>query len=383
MFWKYFLFEAKLLLHNRKNWLLGIALVLYFPVFIYYTNQAPNESLRDVKRAEQEQLQSILEMYGSELYEGTPEQQEVYQNLIRQASLVNFQVFYIREGEVAENYIDNGLELTAYRLQLRDLKTQGIADHLILSEEETLREDALLQYLKEEQIELDSNLFFSENQFVLAFGGLSGFIFLLYLLFSANDIVVYELRHESVLRGMPISFMKKMNVKIILRALQTILFLILGVLSGILTIVKLFGGKVLNNPILIYWNGQYEVMPLQHYIFLATMMMVCILFVLYYLSILLNLLFKNAYANIVIGISLFLIPEVMLLLFNSVSFMMPLKFIHFTDVLSGDMAKQLGNSNIDFVYASSWLIVIGMLCVGLLYMRNKLSFRKVEVNLEK
>lgn len=383
MFWKYFLFEAKLLLHNRKNWLLGIALVLYFPIFIYYTNQAPNESLRDVKRAEQEQLQLILEMYGSELYEGTPEQQEVYQNLIKQASLVNFQVFYIRGGEVADNYIDNGLELTEYRLQLRNLKTQGIADHLILSEEETLKEDTLLQYLKDEQIDLDSNLFFSENQFVLAFGGLSGIIFILYLLISANDIVVYELRHESVLKGMPISFMKKMNVKIILRALQTILFLILGVLSGVLMIVKMFGGKVLNNPILIYLNGQYEVVPLHHYIFLATAMMVFIMFIIYYLSILLNLLFKNAYTNIVIGVSLFLIPDFMTLLLNSASFMAPLMFINFTDVLSGEMAQQLGNSNIDFIYASSWLIVLGLLFIGLLYTRNKLSFRQVEINLEK
>ncbi len=35
MLWKYLLFETKLLLLNKKNWLLGIALILFFRFIIH------------------------------------------------------------------------------------------------------------------------------------------------------------------------------------------------------------------------------------------------------------------------------------------------------------------------------------------------------------
>lgn len=374
MFWKYFLFEAKLLLHNRKNWLLGIALMLFFPVFILYMNQSPQQSLRDIKKEEQEEIQALFEMYGDELQNGTPEQQEVYENLLQQSSLVNFQVFYIRKGDVTEDYIDNGLALTDLRLAFRELETQGIAEHLILSEEEILKEDALLQFLNEEQVSLDSNTFLAENQFVLALSAISGLPFVFYLLLSANDILVYEARHETVMKGFPISFMKKMNAKVILHFIHTNLFLAAGILLGGFAIFKVLGAKALNSPVLIYINHQYEAVTLFRYLLLVLLGMAIITFVIYYLSLLLNILFKNAYANIVAGLSLFLLPNVFMILSGTASFLAPLKFIEFTNVLSGALAKQLRDGQIDFIHTLLWLVALSGVLLAILYAKNKLAF---------
>ena len=58
MLWKYFLFESKILIKNRKNWFLGIVIMLFFPLFVLYTNQTPAENLRDIKG--QKQIRTVF-----------------------------------------------------------------------------------------------------------------------------------------------------------------------------------------------------------------------------------------------------------------------------------------------------------------------------------
>ncbi len=50
MFWKYLLFELKLLLSNRKNWLLGIVLLLFFPLYYLIYSQAEPETTEGERR---------------------------------------------------------------------------------------------------------------------------------------------------------------------------------------------------------------------------------------------------------------------------------------------------------------------------------------------
>src|SRR6185312_5407146 len=130
MFWKYLLFETKLLLKNRKNWFLGIVLMLFFPLYFIYFSQTEIDSLRDEKIIEQSNIKSIFNTFPEEQRE-TPEGEEVYQNIVQQSSLINFQIFYLRTDKTYNDYIDNGLQLNELRLELLELESKGIPKRLV------------------------------------------------------------------------------------------------------------------------------------------------------------------------------------------------------------------------------------------------------------
>ena len=60
MFWKYLLFETKLLLLNKKNWLLGIALILFFPLYYSHYSQLDMVDIREEKNEEADNFPKIL-----------------------------------------------------------------------------------------------------------------------------------------------------------------------------------------------------------------------------------------------------------------------------------------------------------------------------------
>lgn len=374
MFRRYFLFEMKRLLYNRKNLFLGCVLLLFFPIFILYAHQTPSESLRDVKKEEAEIIKSIFNVYADELQEGTPEEQAVYENLLKQSSLVNFQVFYMRAGEVTEDYIENGLALTELRLQAHEIGNQGMPDYAIISEEEILKEDALLRFLQEENIVLDANSFVAENQFVTALALLSGLPFVFFVLLSGSDILVSEQRHKTVMSGFPLSFMTKINAKVFLHFMYIMLFLVAGLFIGNYFMLNELGNGVLRNPVVIYNNGGFEAIPLIHYLTYSLLAMAAITVLILYLSVLLNILFKNAYANVLIGLGLFLLPGLFLNGGGDFTLLHPLKYIEFSNVLSGFLATQLGNSGLDFGTMLLWLLILCAALMMILFVKNKLTY---------
>lgn len=60
MFWKFTLFELKLLLKNRKSWFIAVFLLLFFILFFLYYSQDTPQSLADRKKWKQEYLTRFL-----------------------------------------------------------------------------------------------------------------------------------------------------------------------------------------------------------------------------------------------------------------------------------------------------------------------------------
>ena len=376
MLWKYLLFETKVLLINRKNWFLGIAIMLFFPVFILYTNQTPSESLRDIKQVEVASNSLLFKSYGDELQEGGPEEQEMYENLTQQSSLVNFQTFYIREGDVSQDYVENGLKINELRLKAHDNGNPGLPEQFIVPREEIEKEDALLRFIQKENLELDSNKYLAVPHFIVALALLSGLPFVFFVLVSGSEIIVYEQRHQTVMSGFPISFMKKVNIKVFIHFIQTMVFLVLGLLLGHYFLSKELGSGYLTDPIVIYSAGGFEAITILNYLLHALLAMAVITLLVLYLSVLLNILFKNAFANVLVGLGLFLLPNLVLLGGAKFSFFHPLKSIDFSSVLSGTLAELLENSQIDFWHAILWLIFLCIVIVSVLFVKNKLTYRQ-------
>src|SRR5699024_12437757 len=109
MFWKYTLFEAKLLLNNRKNWFIAIFLLFFFLVFFIYYSQDEPLTLAEEKREEADDMQAAF-YYLEYLREDVEEVAEVYDLVNQQSSLINLQVyFFVLGADYGEN-IKSGLE---------------------------------------------------------------------------------------------------------------------------------------------------------------------------------------------------------------------------------------------------------------------------------
>src|SRR5690625_4148998 len=102
MFWKYTIFELKILLLNRKQLFLGILLILFFPIYfqIYLNSEPP--TLLSQKYAEKEKQSIIVNTLPLDL-RGTEEGQELFSNYTEQLSIIGMQIFYLNNSYGREN----------------------------------------------------------------------------------------------------------------------------------------------------------------------------------------------------------------------------------------------------------------------------------------
>ncbi|MFD1848536.1 hypothetical protein [Oceanobacillus bengalensis] len=382
MFWKYFLFETKLLLHNRKNALLGIIIMLFFPLFYNYYSGTQPETLIDQKRTEGERMYSILNQLPDNL-EGTPEGEEVYQHITKQASLVNMQVYYLSEkGEMDEEYIRDGLLLNELRMRVHELGNIGIPENLITPIDEILSEDARLRYIEEHDLTIMTDPFASSNYLVVAFQTLSGILFFLFVLLYASEIVVYERLHHSVMNGFPLAFMKRIHSKVILYFIHLFMFLVIGIVLGGYFAYKDSGSfGDFSYPILIMNNGEYTFISTMTYIGISVLMLAIITVLVLYLSVFMNLLFKNAYTNILVGLGLFILPDILSAVGLEISLLNPIKYLDYSKVLSGVFAKDWENALVDYGHAIFWLFIVTGLIISVIYIKNKWPYVQKKKNL--
>lgn len=373
MFWKYTQFELKLLWHNRKTWFIGAFLLLFYLVFFIYYSQAEPQSLIDQKRIEKEEMNAIFE-HVDNYREDIPEVAEVYEILLKESSLLNFQVFYLGNGDDPVQYIENGLELNQLRLQVHELGNKGIPEHLVTSREEILKENALLHYIKDHEFTIETESFATNHYFSNALQMMSGLLFLIIILLSGSELLLTEQRHLTVVRGFPLSFMKKITSKVLIYFVYIYSCLIIGFLIGSVYLLTKLETPDFSYPILIYQNGNYvAVSTFQYLVYMFIGFAVVTVFLLYF-SILLNMLFQNAFANLLVGLAIFSLPDLLKTAEMNPSFLHPLKYMDIAKVLSGDLAVQLGNQAIDYSTALTWLSIFSASVILVIYCINRYMY---------
>lgn len=384
MFWKYTLFETKILLHNRKNWFVASCLLLFFLVFFINSSQEEPMSLKDQKREEARIMNATFDHIEVQR-EDVPEISEIYDILTKQSSLINFQVYYLGIGDDSEQYIENGLELNQLRLKVHELGNKGIPDYLITPREEILKENALLNYMKDHKLPIGADSFLTNYYFVNALQAMSGLLFLTIILISGSELLVFEQRHRTLVKGFPISFMKKVNAKVAVHFIYIYSFLLIGFLIGWTYAVEKLNAKDFSFPVLIYKTGDYVAVSTAQYLVFIILGMALVTVVLQYFSILLNMLFQNAFANLLVGLGIYYLPDLLVSAGMNTSYLHPIKFINIAGVLSGDLAIQLGNSSIDYKYAIILLMAVTIFLNISIYLINTYSYRRKpkDVPLEK
>lgn len=376
MFWKFTLFEMKLLLKNRKSWFIAAFLLLFFILFFLYYSQETPLSLADKKRIETQTSYAMFDYLDQQRHD-VPEVAEVYDYHTQIQSLLGMQVWHIAGGKDSEQYIKDGLEINKLRLQVHELGNAGIPDHLITPKEEILKEDALLHFIQDNNLPIESDSFATNHYFTSALGMMTGLLFLIIVLVSGNEMLIYEQRHQSVMRGFPLAFMHKVTSKVFIYSTHIYTFLLLGFFISSIFLSKKIEASEFSFPILIYQNENYLAVSTSQYLLYMFSGLALITILLILLSILLNMLFKNAFANILIGLGIFLLPDIAAAAGFKATFLHPIKFIDMSKVLSGELATTLGNGSIDYWNTMATLGIITILLITFIYAVNKYTYYRV------
>src|SRR5690606_22167509 len=240
-------------------------------------------------------------------------------------------------------------------------------------------------YIKDNNLPIESDSFATNHYISNVLTMFSGLLFLVIVLISGNEMLVYEQRHQSVLRGFPLSFMQKVTSKVMIHFVYLYTFLLLGFTLGSTYVAKKFDAGEFSFPVLIYKNEDYIAISTGQYLVYIFLGLALATILILLLSILLNMLFRNAFANILIGLGIFLLPDIAMAAGFKATFLHLIKYIDIFKVLSGDLAIELGNSSIDYWHAMTTLGIITVLLIGVIYRINKFTYHRVpkEVPLEK
>ncbi|MDN4607999.1 hypothetical protein [Sporosarcina highlanderae] len=389
MFRKYLLFEIKLLVLNKKNWLLGFALILFFPLYYSHYSQLDIVDMKEEITDKSETFYEVFNSFPGSVWQ-TQEGKEIYANLLEQVGLLFWQRLYLSKevdnpesffsaGPNFQKFFDAGLKLNELRLDLHQRGNKGIHRDHIIPVNEILKENALYEYHKEHELSLVQDPFKASNFVPVALNLISGTLFCILVLLAGSSMLVNDQLHPSVLFGFPVSFMQKAISKVGVHFVQIMLFLCIAILIGSYYVAGKAGWGDFRAPVLIYQDADFIAISMLRYLFYMLVAFGLIALLLLFTFLLVNLVTKNLYAAIVIILFVLLSPQLLQAAGVETNWLYPLKFIDIGAVLSGDAAKEYGIEKLDFMHAYSWLVGLNLLVVGILYGRNKLlHIRKVE-----
>ncbi|MBD7984907.1 hypothetical protein H9649_09950 [Sporosarcina sp. Sa2YVA2] len=385
MFWNYLVFEAKLLLSNKKNWLLGLVLILFFPIYYSHYSQTDIVGINEKKNAEAEKFIDLFDTFPGSVWM-TDEGKIIREILKEQISLMNWQRLYLKTdgnsdgyfgaGTNFEKYFEAGLQLNELRLDLHRRGNKGIQRDHIMPVNEILKENALYRYHIEHEIPLVQDPFKANNYIQVALNLLSGTLFCLLVLLMGSSMLIHDQQHPSLLKGFPISFMRKTISKVGVHFVQLMLFMCASIGIGIYYVARKTGWGDFRAPVLIYQDADFIAVSVVRYLIYMVVAFALIALLLLLAFLLLNHVTKNLYASIVIILLILLSPQLLLAIGVETNWLYPLKFIDIGAVLSGDAAQEYGIDNLDFKHAYSWLVILNLLVISILYGRNKLIYRK-------
>ena len=388
MFWKYLLFESKLLLLNKKNWLLGLALVLFFPLYYSHYSQLDIVETKEKVTVKAYNFHEVFDYFPGSVWQ-TEEGKEMYANLLEQQGLLFWQKLYLDNDKNVDGYFgagpnfhkffDVGMKLNELRLDLHQRGNKGIHQDHIVPIDEILKENALFRYYKEHELSYIQDPFKASNYIPVALNLLSGTLFCILVLLAGSSMLVNDQLHRSVLYGFPVSFMQKAISKVGVHLVQIMIFLCVATLIGSYYVARKAGWGDFRAPVLIYQDADFIAVSMLRYLFYMLVAFALIALLLLFTFLFINLVTKNLYATIVIILFVLLSPQLLLVAGVETNLLYPLKFIDIGAVLNGDAATEFGIEKLDFRHAYSWLVVLNLIVIAMLYGRNKLlHIRKVE-----
>lgn len=371
----YLLFELRLLLANKKNWLLGIAMILLIPIYYLHYSTLVVKDAQQLKNEESKEYTTIFNFFPEESLD-TPKGKEIYDHLTRQVSLVNGQRFALWQGKVDNReYIRNGIELNESRLRVHELGNEGIPDYYIVPKEEIYKDSALLNYYLEHDLSFVTDPFVANNYLPIALNWMSGLLFSLFVLLMGSTMYVHDQQKKTVMGVFPVSFMRKVWTKTGLHFIQIMISLALGVLAGIAFVSYKTGLGSFKSPVLLFDGGQYTAVSTTRYIVYMFAALALVTLLLLLATAFLNIVTENLYVSLLAILFISVLPVILNFAGLPVRWIQAIEFVDIGQVMNGEAALRTGSDTLDFRHGIFWLAGLNLFFVLLLYMKNRLSYR--------
>jgi len=367
--------QIKVFLQSKKLWIVSIMFIIFFPLYYSYFQTVNPDTVYSQKSKEKKLLLMTLDILPHDIND-TDKGSEIYDNLTEQLSLINMQMYYVSEGEEIEEYVSDGIRLNKLRLELHDKGNPYVPDYFVIPKKDIKDENKFLQYLEDNDLTIEDNPYYMTHFLASAFDFISGsLLFIMILLFGSN-MFAYEHVQVTLLKKLPVSFTQRAISKLSLLFIMILTSMSVGLLLGILRSLSASGVGHLKYPILIYENSEMTVIPIFLYLLYVCLAIVIIVLMILSLALLLEQIFKNTYATILIGLFLYILPDVFHRIGFTFKVLYPLKFVNITSVLSGDLAKDYDLTSIDYWNSLLAMITFTIIVLLISVVYEKISFRK-------
>ncbi|WP_411842522.1 hypothetical protein [Salinicoccus sp. HZC-1] len=343
---KLFKWDFLKIIRNKKTQIILIALLIFLASYstLYQdrTVQLPVEEIR----TEYEETQRLFRAIPSEDFE-TETGQEIYEKLARQQHILGMQRYILgqKEGntvegleEIVDDYVGQGIEMTENQLsfyEAEDFPSYELLTGYLPSEEELRDELKFLQYLKENNVEIDWNPMSPSLVLYSLVNLIAGvFIYIIAAVFGSDRFARDQENNWSVSQGIPYSWAFQWRQRTFISWLLIWLTIIAGTVISYFMNTLAVNTGTLNYPVKLYSAPYTEYISIFDYTVVVMLLTMALSYVIVKFATGLSWVFRNIYVTIAIVTGIFFIPYLFLVI-PAVSAWNPLLYLQIQPVLEG------------------------------------------------
>lgn len=336
----YLPFAWKLFLKNKKNISILLIIVSYFLLFPFIYQLQNEQSLKDKKSKEIEQIDLMIMPFTSELLEEGDEFVYSYDNLMNQRQLIVLQEVSLKMGQ-NEKYVEQELKLLEHRFELLENKMTGIADRYWYDLLELHQAYAEVTYLKDNGLIFNKTVLNNVDVWIVSIILYTDILFVVLLSLLTMDSYLERKGHTSIIRSLPVTENKLLWINYLLYSWIFQVTSIIATGISFLLSTYLFESGSFIYPKVIFQNGEFISIPSWQYVLLLIFGFLLLSNIIALFSLLINRVTQNAYINIVTVMAIFFSPRIAEFL-NLFSLLRITYFFDLPRTLTGELAINYG-----------------------------------------
>ncbi|WP_225742744.1 hypothetical protein [Marinilactibacillus sp. Marseille-P9653] len=375
----YLLFETKLFLKETKNKLMFVIFIIFL-LYVYFLIAVQGSGNIEQEQAEQMNASRVAISSIAATNSENEETSALYENIYQQQQLLSQQDNGIR-FEDRDWYLDSAIELAQLQIELYDYDEFNDLDtplRSVIPSIHTARKDlARFIYIRDNDIPI---MYEQDNAagFMMLYFSTFGVAVFLFLLLYSGSILTNDLDHETMVKGYPVTHRQKVVSKILIYTVASFfsIFAMTGLVVLIIWAIK--GSGDLTYPMIIYNHGFYRAISIAQYTLIYFSYLVILTIHVVSLSSFLNILLKNVYATLLVGVVCFAIP---LVAQNWIGWLRwtPIPYYNPFAILSGDTSYLANQEHLTLVYGGGVLLIWSMLFLIIVYAINSLENKSYSI----
>lgn len=268
------------------------------------------------------------------------------------------------------DYIDNGQQIVQNNLFLygaKEFESYDLLAEIYLPDLEKIREEErFYNALEKSDLDIEWNPYSASQMIKVEFELLAGIsLFFFLALLSADQFTNDQQKHWSVSQGLPIPWKKQWRLRTgILWGIFWLSFLSGTMMSYFFSLLFETSGSF-QYPTAIYYNHQINYLPLWQYLLITISLVLALSYLVSAIITALSWVLKNIYLTLLLGVSIFFLPQLWTFI-QPISSWQPSLYFNLLEVLDGQMALKTNMSGVVWWKAFPAFILSGLIIEGIM-----------------